>query len=54
MFSTFTPSFYVNYFKLLAHWAASGQKPDVPMVRQAMANFATMPAEVEVEVVEKA
>lgn len=42
-FNTFTPAFYINYFKLLSNMAAEG-KPLSPEVNvQAMAHYATLP-----------
>ncbi|KAI9693488.1 MAG: hypothetical protein M1820_009224 [Bogoriella megaspora] len=42
-FNTFTPAFYVNYFKLMAQMAeeAGGLTPEIN--KKAMASFATLP-----------
>ncbi|KAF6220754.1 hypothetical protein HO133_003188 [Letharia lupina] len=43
-FNTFTPAFYVNYFKLMAELLQGGEMtPEVNM--QAMASYATIPVE---------
>ena len=44
-FNTFTPAFYVQYFKLMAEWARKGEKLDAEKVRKAMAYFATIGVE---------
>ena len=41
-FNTFTPAFYINYFKLLANMAKEGPVGP-PQVMQAMAAYATLP-----------
>lgn len=43
-FNTFTPAYYVNYFKLLAEMAGEGKPLGKEAVVEAMARFATVPA----------
>ena len=48
-FNTFTPAFYINYFKLLGSMAQEG-KPIPPEISlKAMANYATLPVLMEKE-----
>ncbi|TKA74839.1 hypothetical protein B0A49_03263 [Cryomyces minteri] len=42
-FNTFTPAFYINYFKLLSQLADEGKPLSPGINRQAMASFATLP-----------
>lgn len=44
-FNTFTPAFYVQYFKLMESWAKAGEKLDAEKVKKAMAYFATIGVE---------
>ncbi|KAM4065035.1 cupin domain-containing protein [Hirsutella rhossiliensis] len=41
-FNTYTPAFYINYFKLLATMAEQGKPMDPESNRRAMAYFATI------------
>ncbi|KAF2491940.1 RmlC-like cupin [Lophium mytilinum] len=43
-FNTYTPAFYINYFKMLAKMQEGEQKMSAEKNLQAMAHFATMPA----------
>ena len=46
IFNTFTPAFYVNYFKLLSDLAKDGAlTPEI--MRHAMASYATIPVKGE-------
>ena len=42
-FNTFTPAFYVNYFKLLASFIGDGKVMTPEANIKAMASFATIP-----------
>ncbi|KAK5110091.1 hypothetical protein LTR16_005656 [Cryomyces antarcticus] len=45
-FNTYTPAFYINYFKMLAEMMKGGEMTGEAMRKanvQAMANFATIP-----------
>ena len=44
-FNTFTPSFYINYFKLVEKMVSSGMPMNRDTVKQAMLRFATLPAD---------
>ncbi|KAK5115826.1 hypothetical protein LTR85_009420 [Meristemomyces frigidus] len=44
-FNTFTPAFYIQYFKLLSEWAQKGEKMSPGKVQKAMAYFATIGVE---------
>lgn len=44
-FNTFTPAFYVQYFKLMDQWTKNGEKMDREKVQKAMAHFATLGVE---------
>lgn len=46
-FNTFTPSFYINYFKLMEDMFKSGMPMNKDTVQQAMSRFATLPADVD-------
>lgn len=41
-FNTFTPAFYIQYFKLLETWLKSGEKFTPEKVQKAQAYFATI------------
>ncbi|RQM08537.1 hypothetical protein DH86_00000256 [Scytalidium sp. 3C] len=41
--NTFTPAFYIHYFKLLAQLTARGEKMDPEANMQAMSYYATIP-----------
>lgn len=41
--NTYTPAFYINYFKLLASMIGEGETMTPEKNRLAMANFATLP-----------
>ncbi|KAI0124006.1 RmlC-like cupin domain-containing protein [Xylariales sp. AK1849] len=43
-FNTFTPAYYVNYFKLLATMVREGEKINAEVTMEAMARYATLPA----------
>ncbi|KAF2841776.1 hypothetical protein M501DRAFT_997937 [Patellaria atrata CBS 101060] len=43
-FNTYTPAFYINYFKLLKEMQESGQAYTKEMNLEAMSRFATLPA----------
>ncbi|KAF4468111.1 hypothetical protein FALBO_5007 [Fusarium albosuccineum] len=43
-FNTFTPAFYINYFKLMETMFNSGASMNQDTVQQAMSRFATLPA----------
>jgi hypothetical protein len=45
VFNTFTPAFYVNYFKLLSSMGGIGKPLNPEMVKQAMATYATLPVQ---------
>jgi len=45
--NTFTPSFYIYYFKLMEDLVKSGRPMGKEVVGQAMARFATLPADVK-------
>jgi hypothetical protein len=42
-FNTFTPAFYINYFKLLGTMIAEGEMMTPEKNLEAMANYATLP-----------
>ena len=42
-FNTFTPAFYVNYFKLLAQYIGDGKVMTPEANKKAMASYATIP-----------
>jgi len=44
-FNTFTPSFYINYFKLMEQMFNSGMPLNKETIQQAMSRFATLPAD---------
>ncbi|KAI1325916.1 RmlC-like cupin domain-containing protein [Xylariaceae sp. FL0255] len=44
MFNTFTPAYYVNYFKLMSEMMTDGQRLKPEQVMECMARFATVPA----------
>jgi oxalate decarboxylase/phosphoglucose isomerase-like protein (cupin superfamily) len=46
-FNTFTPAFYINYFKLMATMVGSGMPLGKDTIQQAMSRFATLPADGE-------
>ncbi|KAI8677586.1 hypothetical protein LRP88_12487 [Fusarium phalaenopsidis] len=46
-FNTFTPSFYINYFRLMEDMFKSGMPMNKDTVQQAMSRFATLPADVD-------
>lgn len=46
-FNTFTPAFYINYFKLLGQVEAEGKTIGKEEVLEAMAHFATLPVNTE-------
>ncbi|KAI0972864.1 RmlC-like cupin domain-containing protein [Xylaria arbuscula] len=44
-FNTFTPAYYINYFKLMAEMTAGGGRPlTQDVIREAMSKYATVPA----------
>jgi hypothetical protein len=43
-FNTFTPAFYIDYFKILAEVSKSDEKMSKEKNLEVMARFATMPA----------
>jgi protoheme ferro-lyase len=43
-FITFTPAFYIDYFKILAQIGKSGEKMSKEKNLEVMSRFATMPA----------
>ena len=44
-FNTFTPAFYIHYFKLMDEWIKKGETLDADKVKKAMAYFATIGVE---------
>ena len=44
-FNTYTPAFYIDYFKILAEMSKSDEKMSKEKNLQVMSRFATMPAE---------
>ena len=44
-FNTFTPSFYIHYFKLMKEWEDEGRSIDPEMLRKAMLYYATIGVE---------
>lgn len=44
-FNTFTPAFYINYFKLLSELAEAGKPMPKEVSLEAMARYATLPAD---------
>uniref|UniRef100_A0A8H7MYF6 Cupin type-2 domain-containing protein n=1 Tax=Bionectria ochroleuca TaxID=29856 RepID=A0A8H7MYF6_BIOOC len=46
-FNTFTPAYYINYFKLMEKMFKSGMPMNKDTVQQAMSHFATLPADGE-------
>jgi hypothetical protein len=42
-FNTYTPAFYINYFKLLGSMIAEGEMMTPEKNLEAMANYATLP-----------
>jgi len=44
-FNTFTPAFYIHYFKLMQEWSSKGEEVTRDMVKKAMSHFATIGVE---------
>jgi len=45
--NTYTPAFYINYFKMLTKMAEGGKPMDPEINKKAMASFATLPADLK-------
>lgn len=45
--NTFTPAFYINYFKMLSKMSEEGKPMNPKINKKAMANFATLPADLK-------